>query len=302
MKLQDALRKVIRLSGMAVIQDKRLLDCLSDYRAFDEFPAVRPVMSAIAEEGYGKELFSHAADESDADYLRFADELKNTLCVRKNFRKEFAVYAVDCISFALGLVSSVKEPDNQGYDPAGSRSGSDVQCGSRHAGQRYPEDAESLYRQGLAYKNGDGVDWDDEKAVKFFSEAAEQGHAGAQYELGEWYSTSDDEDDEEEEAAKWYRKAAWQGHADAQFKLGKMYYYGIGDDEEDEVLSVKWWRKAAEQGHAEAQYQLGYAYQHGIGVERDDDEAEKWYNKAAENGNSDAMEAVDRLYSKKNQD
>ena len=229
MKLQDALRKVIRLSGMAVIQDKRLLDCLSDYRAFDEFPAVRPVMSAIAEEGYGKELFSHAADESDADYLRFADELKNTLCVRKNFRKEFAVYAVDCISFALGLVSSVKEPDNQGYDPAGSRSGSDVQCGSRHAGQRYPEDAESLYRQGLAYKNGDGVDWDDEKAVKFFSEAAEQ-------------------------------------------------------------------------GHAEAQYQLGYAYQHGIGVERDDDEAEKWYNKAAENGNSDAMEAVDRLYSKKNQD
>ena len=81
-----------------------------------------------------------------------------------------------------------------------------------------------------------------------------------------------------------------------------MYYYGIGDDDEDEVLAVKWWRKAAEQGHAEAQYQLGYAYQHGIGVERDDDEAEKWYNKAAENGNSDAMEAVDRLYSKKNQD
>ena len=114
-------------------------------------------MSAIAEEGYGKELFRHAADESDAEYLRYADGLKNTLCVRKNFKKEVAVYAVDCISFALGLVSSVNEPGDHGYDPAGNRSGSNAQSGSTHAGQHHAEDAESLYRQGLAYKNGDGV-------------------------------------------------------------------------------------------------------------------------------------------------
>ncbi|MEE3391835.1 MAG: tetratricopeptide repeat protein [Candidatus Cryptobacteroides sp.] len=262
MKLQDALRKVIKLAGMGVIQDKRLLSFLSDYRAFEEFPAVRPVMSAIAEEGYGKELFRHAADESDAEYLRYADGLKNTLCVRKNFKKEVAVYAVDCISFALGLVSSVNEPGDHGYDPAGNRSGSNAQSGSTHAGQHHAEDAESLYRQGLAYKNGDGVEVDEEKSLECF------------------------------------RKAAWQGNADAQYELGNAYHDGI-DGDSDDFLAVKWWRKAAEQGHADAQYKLGEAYENGDGVDEDDDEAEKWFTKAAEQGNADAMAAIDRLYSKK---
>lgn len=131
-----------------------------------------------------------------------------------------------------------------------------------HAGQHHAEDAESLYRQGLAYKNGDGVEVDEEKSLECF------------------------------------RKAAWQGNADAQYELGNAYHDGI-DGDSDDFLAVKWWRKAAEQGHADAQYKLGEAYENGDGVDEDDDEAEKWFTKAAEQGNADAMAAIDRLYSKK---
>ncbi len=56
-------------------------------------------------------------------------------------------------------------------------------------------------------------------------------------------------------AVKWYRNAAEQGHADAQFNLGTMYANGDGVPEDD-ATAMKWYRKAAEQRHAHAQFML----------------------------------------------
>ncbi len=53
------------------------------------------------------------------------------------------------------------------------------------------------------------------------------------------------------EAAKWYRKAAEQGDAGAQFNLGVMYGGGQGVPQ-DYAEAVKWFRKAADQGTANA--------------------------------------------------
>ena len=47
-------------------------------------------------------------------------------------------------------------------------------------------------------------------------------------------------------AVKWYTKAAEQGLAEAQFVLGTMYADGIGVPENDKT-AVKWYTKAAEQ-------------------------------------------------------
>jgi len=54
------------------------------------------------------------------------------------------------------------------------------------------------------------------------------------------------------EAARWYRKAAEQGDAGAQYNLGVMYKNGQGV-KQDHAEAVRWLRKAAEQGHANAQ-------------------------------------------------
>ena len=51
---------------------------------------------------------------------------------------------------------------------------------------------------------------------------------------------------------KWYTKAAEQGHASAQYNLGVMYDTGKGALQ-DYKEAVKWYTKAAEQGHANAQ-------------------------------------------------
>jgi TPR repeat protein len=54
------------------------------------------------------------------------------------------------------------------------------------------------------------------------------------------------------EAVKWYSKAAEQGDANAQYNLGLMYNSGKGIPRDD-AESMKLWRKAAGQGLAAAQ-------------------------------------------------
>ena len=73
---------------------------------------------------------------------------------------------------------------------------------------------------------------------------------GFAYEKGKRASSKDDK-----EAVKWYTKAAEQGHAVAQYALGVAYYYGEGVLK-DFKEAVKWWTKAAEQGIAKAQLTL----------------------------------------------
>jgi len=116
MKLQEALRKTIREYGISVIREKRLMGFLGDCRAFDEYPAVRDVMKAIVTGDCGKELCRLVTEAGDGEFLRFADNLKDSLSGDLGFRQEFADYAVDSVSFALGIASSVREPQDRGFD------------------------------------------------------------------------------------------------------------------------------------------------------------------------------------------
>ena len=93
------------------------------------------------------------------------------------------------------------------------------------------------------------------------------------------------------EALKFFTEAAEQCDADAQYRLGLLYYYGgeyyhgwyYGDiAKQDKAEAMRWWTKAAKQGHVGAQYNLGSILDKGNIVERDSDEALLGYTKAAE--------------------
>ena len=58
------------------------------------------------------------------------------------------------------------------------------------------------------------------------------------------------------EAARWFRKAADQGDAGAQYNLGIMFKQGSGVAQSD-VQAARWYRKAADQGHVQALHKLG---------------------------------------------
>ena len=68
------------------------------------------------------------------------------------------------------------------------------------------------------------------------------------------------------------KQKAEQGDAGAQYNLGLMCYNGEGVPQDD-TEAVRWFRAAAEQGFANAQYNLGLMYANGQGVPEDDEEA-----------------------------
>ena len=96
---------------------------------------------------------------------------------------------------------------------------------------------------------------------------------------------------------QWYTRAAEQGYAEAQYNLGYMYEQGRGVAQ-DYTQAVDWYRKAAEQNEAAAQYSLGLMYEQGTGVPRNLTEASRWYQLAAKNGDPDAKAALRSMSTK----
>ena len=90
-------------------------------------------------------------------------------------------------------------------------------------------------------------------------------------------------------ALKEWKPLADQGHAGAQYNLGLMYANGYGVPEDD-AEAVRWYRLAADQRDAIAQHNLGWMYANGEGVLQDNVTAHMWFNIAGANGAEDGRD------------
>lgn len=179
-------------------------------------------------------------------------------------------------------------------------------------------DAEGQYKVGDCYFHGKGVKSDEEEAMKWYRQAAEQNHAKAQWALGNYYHTKSmmrvfllrghanalGSWEADKEAVKWLRKAAEQNEFAAFYSLGVHYERGLGV-EKDNKEAWKWFRRhfedmaattKAEQGDAAAQNQMGVNLMLGQGVKKDEAEAVKWYLLAAAQGHAAAQDNLARCY------
>ena len=107
MKLHEALKKVFWQFGIAVLQEKRLIFILADFKAFDEYPAMRKVMEAVVSDGHGKRLYSKSLKPDSDDVLTCAESVLKSLTLERKFGAGYASYAVDSILYALGRKSVV---------------------------------------------------------------------------------------------------------------------------------------------------------------------------------------------------
>lgn len=138
------------------------------------------------------------------------------------------------------------------------------------------------------YLTGKILKQDNQAAREWMEKAAKQGDAKAQYLLGCFYGS----DDDMLAAIEWIQKAAEQGYAEAQFEIGKLSQRSGKLSE-----AVKWYRLAAEQGDYPAMYALALLYLDGNGVDRDPDQGMEYLTKAAEGGfHQAALELADRYY------
>ncbi len=115
------------------------------------------------------------------------------------------------------------------------------------------EDPAELYqsaRQLALAKDGDLIE-----AAALLTRAAEHGFAPAQYNLGKAYRDGTGVEVDQEKAAHWFERAAKQGLAKAQRHMGTRFAEGEGVTE-DEVQSILWLSLAADQGLVTAQRSL----------------------------------------------
>jgi TPR repeat protein len=78
------------------------------------------------------------------------------------------------------------------------------------------------------FGNGQGVEQSYEKAVEYYTMAAEQGHPCGQCILGSMFYNGQGVEQSYEKAVEYYTMAAEQGHPVAQCNLGNMFYRGKG--------------------------------------------------------------------------
>ena len=91
----------------------------------------------------------------------------------------------------------------------------------------------------------------------------------------------------DEKALRWYGLAAQQGHADAQYNLGVMHLNGWGVPM-NEIVAEKMFLMAAEQGTTEAQISLGLIYAADYSPLYNKEEAYKWLSIADRLGDLNA--------------
>jgi len=180
---------------------------------------------------------------------------------------------------------------------------------------------DDLFHLGMMFELGISVGKSAKQARAWYRQAAELGHADAQFALAQGFESS-----ERGQAAQWYRKAAAQGHADAQCALAALQLQGLGTAH-DPVSALTWYAMAAEQGHASAQFALatllkkdanyiafdaisraaaagqaqaqcamGDRYAQGSGVAQNWFEACRWYDMAAQQGDATAQCALAVCY------
>jgi uncharacterized protein len=115
-----------------------------------------------------------------------------------------------------------------------------------------------------------------ENDLKIIKTLGEQGNAKAQHNLGAMYLNGQGVEKDVEKALRWFKLAAEQGLVVAQHNLGTLYLQGADSMPPDPIEAAHWFTKAAMYGDPRSQYSLGALYFEGLGVEKNLEKAYIW--------------------------
>ena len=160
------------------------------------------------------------------------------------------------------------------------------------------------YDVALSYEKGNGVEIDEDKALRLYTECAQAGYPDAYYRLGtyheskhhtlkalEMYTIAEKMGQQSAKTraqamkaavdkAEKLKAAAEGGDAKSQFLYAQCCEDGKGT-EKDMECAFYWYMQAALAGNVKAQYRIGQALENGEGTEPNPLEAIDWYYKAA---------------------
>ncbi|KAJ3159473.1 hypothetical protein HDU86_001791 [Geranomyces michiganensis] len=158
------------------------------------------------------------------------------------------------------------------------------------------EHPECLHQLALVYEDGipPYAQQDENYAYGLLVEAAELDYAPSQYKLACCYEFERLGCERDlSEALHWYSLAAENDNADAQFALAGWYLQGLEPFlPADPQKAYAWTYRAAMKDHSKAQYAIGYFCELGIGCQQNLEKADRWYKLAAALGEERAIARV----------
>jgi len=145
--------------------------------------------------------------------------------------------------------------------------------------------AEAQFALGQLYSRGWGIPRDTADAIRWFQIANSVDSDGppTDWLVVDGFGAPQDE----QQAAYWYWQAADNGHAEAQYSLGRLYATGKGV-KRDEEQAARWISASAAQGYAPALSELGKRFAAGNGVDQNDKRAYFWLTLAFLHGDRSA--------------
>ncbi|HSJ00927.1 MAG: tetratricopeptide repeat protein [Verrucomicrobium sp.] len=156
------------------------------------------------------------------------------------------------------------------------------------------KDPEGMHLLASLYYQGHGVEKDLERAVLFFTAAADKGYRASQANLGIMYQSGDGVTKDIEKAVAYYAAAGKQGDLQSLYNLGQIYRKGL-DVRQDRTKAAEYYKVAAERGHVPSAIEYGLLHAQGQGVDLSYEEAYAWMAYAAKTGSAPAQKNLNQL-------
>lgn len=129
-------------------------------------------------------------------------------------------------------------------------------------------DWRSQIQLGMRYRDGRGVEQNNEEALAWYRKCADQGIADGLDNVGYMYLKGWGVPVNFDIATGYFKASAAKNHAQGQFNLGNSYFSGQGV-EQDYSRAIEQWQRASEQGHLDASWRLATLYASGEGLPQD---------------------------------
>lgn len=104
MELHKAIRNIVETDGKEIVKDVRLVNILSDFRAFDAIPASKYILRAVIADGYAQKLLAIGAWNSQSENL-FSQFVTTT-----GFQSDYTLMVFQSLAYGLGWVNQWTQP------------------------------------------------------------------------------------------------------------------------------------------------------------------------------------------------
>ena len=160
-------------------------------------------------------------------------------------------------------------------------------------------DAYAMWRLSKAYGNGDGVDWDEAKALKLLKQSAQDGCEEAKCDLAiaymfDWFNIGKDEEKGKEMLEGLIKQTK---NSTVLSRYAGLMFFGEGAYEEDQEKAMRVLKKIEDKDNPFYLDLMGAIYTFGTDeIEVDAEKAIEYYTKAFENGRKLSAYRLQRIY------